>query len=112
MHVHTARCTTATTMHSRCNVRLDAPVYRSQRAAQGYHYGGSRHSLLIAGFQREFSTRTYVRSQLRSLAIIIFSAARKDARTRSERAQKYAYTREQNTADNTRGVFHFQNAAM
>lgn len=56
--------------------------------------------------------RTYVRSQLRSLAIIIFSAARKDARTRSERAQKYAYTREQNTADNTRGVFHFQNAAM
>lgn len=81
-----------------CAERLGAPVYRSQRAAQGYHYGGSRHSLLIAGFQRESRpyVRTNERSQLRSLAIIIFSAARKDAHTRTERAQKYAYTHERN----------------
>lgn len=87
-----------------CTERLGAPVYRSQRAAQGYHYGGSRHSLLIAGFQRESRPyeRTNERSQLRSLAIIIFSAARKDeSRTRPEiRIQTRA----------KHGVFRFQNA--
>ena len=89
VHVHIAR---TNARYSRCNVHRTArcSVYRSQRAAQGYHYGGSRHSLLIAGFQRE--SRPNERSQLRSLAIIIFSATRKDAHT-SERAQKYAHTR-------------------
>lgn len=72
-----------TAASARCRTSARCTVYRSQRAAQGYHYGGSRHSLLIAGFQR-CESRPNERSQLRSLAIIIFSAARKDAHT-SER---------------------------
>jgi hypothetical protein len=45
-------------------------VQRSRRGAQSYHYGGSRHSLLIAGFQHESQTngRTDGQTNARSFA--------------------------------------------
>jgi len=53
-------------------------VQRSRRGAQGYHYGGSRHSLLIAGFQHESQTneRTNARSFARSPSLCFPRRAR------------------------------------
>lgn len=49
---------------------VERAAQRSRRGAQGYHYGSSRHSLLIAGFQHESQTneRTNERSLAASLA--------------------------------------------
>jgi len=57
-------------VHCRRGGERRGAVQRSRRGAQGYHYGGSRHSLLIAGFQHESQTneRTNERSLARSFA--------------------------------------------
>ena len=97
MHVHTAR---TTARYSRCNVHRAArcSVYRSQRAAQGYHYGGSRHSLLIAGFQRESrpnertNERTNARSSVRSPSL--YFPRRERTRTRATNAPRNTHTRD------------------
>lgn len=49
---------------------VERAAQRSRRGAQGYHYGSSRHSLLIAGFQHESQTneRTNERTLARSFA--------------------------------------------
>jgi len=57
-------------VHCRCDRERRGAVQRSRRGAQGYHYGGSRHSLLIAGFQHKSQTneRTNERTLAASLA--------------------------------------------
>lgn len=65
-------------VHCRCDRERRGAVQRSRRGAQGYHYGGSRHSLLIAGFQHESQTneRTNARSFARSPSLCFPRRAR------------------------------------
>lgn len=57
---------------------VERAAQRSRRGAQGYHYGSSRHSLLIAGFQHESQTneRTLARSFARSPSLCFPRRAR------------------------------------
>ena len=109
MHVHTAR---TTARYSRCNVHRAArcSVYRSQRAAQGYHYGGSRHSLLIAGFQRESRTNERTLAAPFARHHYIFRGEKERAHERRTRPEIRTHTRP--AALNTALSFHTGNACQ